>query len=191
MTSAPAVFVDTNVLVSTMLRNIFLELAAAGAIRIHWSAEVLEELRATHQKLRPGILAADIDLRERAMNATFPEALVLLDARKAPVATLPDPKDVHVLAAALAVPCDFIVTFNLKHFPTAELTREATRIHATHPDALLLTLITTAPEPTLSARFAAQHTFKAPPLNDDAFQALLAKIGLPQTANLLRHLGQA
>ena len=90
MGPAPTVFVDTNILVSNMLRNILLELAAAGAIRIHWSAEVLVELRATHQKLRPGILPTDIDLRERAMNATFPEALVLPDARNAPVASLPD-----------------------------------------------------------------------------------------------------
>ena len=50
MGPAPTVFVDTNILVSNMLRNILLELAAAGAIRIHWSAEVLVELRATHQQ---------------------------------------------------------------------------------------------------------------------------------------------
>ena len=125
------------------------------------------------------------------MNAVFPEALVSPVTHNTLIASLPDANDVHVLAAALAVPCDFIATFNLKHFPPAELAREANTVRAIHPDAMLLTLITTAPEQTLSALFAAQSTFKAPPLTDDAFHALLAKIGLPQSANLLRRLGQA
>lgn len=189
MEGAPAIFADTNVLVSTVLRNLFLELADARAIRLYWSEDVLSELVRTLKRLRPATPLASFDSLIAAMNESFPDALVGPIPFERLSATLPDLNDRHVLAAALAVPCAAIATFNLRDFPANELAREGS-IRAAHPDTLLVSLITTNPAPALAALFRAQHTFKAPPLSDPDFLALIARIGLPQTADLLRHLRQ-
>ena len=49
-----------------------------------------------------------------------------------------DPKDRHVLAAAIRGKCEIIVTFNLKDFPTAAL--EPWNIEAHHPSKFLSSL---------------------------------------------------
>jgi hypothetical protein len=49
----PFVFADTNVLYSAALRDILIELALLDALRLHWSAKVLEELKRSLLARRP------------------------------------------------------------------------------------------------------------------------------------------
>ena len=54
-----------------------------------------------------------------------------------------DPKDRHVLAAAVKCRAHFIVTSNLRHFPSESLAEWG--VEATHPDEFLLRLYESDP----------------------------------------------
>lgn len=112
------VFADANVLFSRVLRDYVLYSAHFGAIQVHWSQMVLDEMS---RNLRKRINATTQDTRrlEALMNDFLPEALVQ-DARfdiKLPETVSVHPKDRHVLQAALCVNANIIVTDNLKDFP--------------------------------------------------------------------------
>lgn len=67
----------------------------------------------------------------------FPESIVEEYEPLIPLMTN-DPKDRHVLAAAVRIKADVIVTFNLKDFSSESL--QAWGIKAQHPDEFLLDL---------------------------------------------------
>lgn len=109
---------DTCVLVPSRLRDVLLELARAGLYRPLWSDEILVELQDTLTELgtRRGVDATEIQatvawLLDR-MRINFTDACVTGWERHQRVVTLPDPKDLHVVAAAIAGRADLIVTDN-------------------------------------------------------------------------------
>jgi len=55
-----------------------------------------------------------------------------------------DPKDRHVLAAAVATGAEYIVTFNLRDFPDVALSPH--HVQAIAPDAFLCQLLDVAPD---------------------------------------------
>lgn len=136
---------DANVLVPNALRDILLRSAEAGLYEVRWSATTLDELERT---LLNRILAARPDRAARvgyllaAMRAAFPLATVAEDS--AVIARLTnDPKDRHVLAAAVQSGARTIVTNNLRDFPPTAL-----RLHgvvARTPDRFLQTLFRRQP----------------------------------------------
>ncbi len=118
---------DTCVLVPSRLRDLLLELARTGLYRPLWSEEILIELRDTLSELgaRRGVEAAETHanvawLLDR-MRASFADACVSGWEQHQRSVTLPDPKDHHVVAAAIAGRADLIVTNNHKDFPTNQL----------------------------------------------------------------------
>ncbi len=117
------VLVDACVLYPTVMREIVLGLAEAGCFEVRWSARILEEWARAARKLGPG---GEVQARGEIaqVRARFPEAVVPeqpgLEARL----WLPDPADVHVLAAAIAGAADLILTANAKDFPRGILTEE-------------------------------------------------------------------
>jgi predicted nucleic acid-binding protein len=189
MAREPIVFADTNTLVGTLLRNILIELALAGAINLHWSPQVMAELGRTLARVQKRTEPDIADLTS-AMNAILPSAMVDRDSSLTMAAILPHANDQGILADAVTAECDVLLTFNLRHFPATALTKLDLPLRAEDPDKLLVTLITTQPIKTFSALRAAQAAFRAPPLNRPAFLALIRKIGLPQSSELLAHLGE-
>ncbi len=126
------VFLDTNVLFPASLADTLLRLAELDVIRPHWSADVMAELERNLGKRIPPERAAK---RRRTMETAFPEAMVsgyerIVDGMEN------DPKDRHVLAAAVHSDCEVIVTFNLKDFPGRALNQHD--LVAVHPDDFLL-----------------------------------------------------
>jgi predicted nucleic acid-binding protein len=186
--ATPPVFVDANVLYSAALRDILIELTLAGVIRVHWSAAVLNEVTRALQRQRPDIPEARLTALFAAMNKVLPDALVP-NARDDPLkALLPDPDDLHILAAALQAGCGIILTFNVGDFPAAELGKEDAALTAMHPDLFFLTQLTANAAPFLNTVTAVQSSLSNPVIPMSAFIERLERIGLPQTSTLLKAL---
>lgn len=115
-------FLDANVLYPAVLRDVLLSIAEAGVCQIKWSPDVLDEvernLAARAKAPAPSVAAAGAQYTRRMMEEAFPEAMVSREsyAHLIPVMTN-DPKDRHVLAAAVAARADVIVTSNVSDFP--------------------------------------------------------------------------
>lgn len=105
-------------------------------------------------------------------------------ARLLPSLALPDPNDVHVLAAAIAGHVDCIVTTNLKDFPDAVLAPFG--ISAIHPDEFLIAQMDLDEIGMLGAFKRQRERLRRPELGPDAFADALAKSGLVAVAQRLR-----
>ncbi|PZX12434.1 putative nucleic acid-binding protein [Palleronia aestuarii] len=125
--------VDACVLGGALRRNLILSLAEAGLFRLRWSDAILDETERTIARITEG--KADTARQRAAMVAAFPEAMVLHDRTIEAHLALPDPGDVHVLAAAINAKVDVIVTDNVKDFPADPL--EAWEIEAVTADAFI------------------------------------------------------
>jgi len=129
---------DTCVLYPAHLRDT-LRLAERGLYRALWSADIVEEL---HRNLSELIGPGAVDRLLGQMAAAFPDAEVtgyrpLIDELTC------DPKDRHVLAAAVRAAAGAIVTFNTDDFPDHSV--EAFELEVIHPDTFLLDLLDLAP----------------------------------------------
>jgi hypothetical protein len=73
------------------------------------------------QKSRPDISDEKVNRLRELMNAAVRDCLVTGYEPLISVLELPDPDDRHVLAAAIKVNAQVIVTRNLRHFPISKL----------------------------------------------------------------------
>ncbi len=128
---------DACVLYPTVLREMLLGCAAAGLYQPLWSERILEEWARAAGKLGP---AQEAIARGEvvAARAAFPAAMVAVQTGVERRLWLPDPDDVHVLAAAVAASADVIVTMNAADFPRGVLAEEG--ILRVDPDHFLLGL---------------------------------------------------
>ena len=108
------VFLDTCVLLKPYLCDTLLSVAEAGVYRPLWSPMVMAEL--DRNLARRGLDEKRITHRLEQMNQAFPDALVTgYEALIDEMAN--DPKDRHVLAAAVRGGAEVLVTENLRDFP--------------------------------------------------------------------------
>ena len=129
------VLIDACVLFPTVLRELVLDYAGSGGFEPLWSERILEEWRraAIKRSERDGVIAeSEIAL----VKARFPKAMVVAVPETATRLRLPDPDDIHVLAAAIDGGADELLTLNLKDFPTRALSDEG--ILRRDPDSFLL-----------------------------------------------------
>lgn len=125
----PRALLDACVLFPTVLRQILI--GAAALYTPLWSPRILEEwARAAAREGVEPVARGEIAL----LRARFPAAEVTPGDTTA--LDLPDPGDLHVLAAAIAGRADLIVTLNLRDFPA----RALGPIRAVHPDDFLMDL---------------------------------------------------
>ncbi len=118
------VLADANVLFSRTLRDYFLYVADEGAIEIHWSQQILDEM-SRNLRERVKLSHADTARLEELMNDYIeyalidigPEDLAAVDAVEM------DAEDRHVLAAALSADADILLTDNTRHFPRGWIER--------------------------------------------------------------------
>lgn len=122
---------DACVLHPVALADTLLWVAHVEVYQPLWSDEILDELRRSVLDRLPN---AGIDERIADMREAFPEAEVVDYEGLIPSLTN-DPKDRHVLAAAIVGKAQVIVTTNLRHFPPDAC--EPYGIEPQHPDEFL------------------------------------------------------
>ena len=165
-------FLDTCVIYPDALRDILLGVAARGCFEPLWSARVLEEWARAARKKNAEDSARLIAV---AMQAQFPRAMVAGWDSIATRLVLPDPDDVHVLAAAIVGHADAIVTFNAQDFPRHVLAAEG--VARRDPDGLLWEVWSHDAGPVIAAVDQAMERAEGPAVTRRAF---LKRAGLPR-----------
>ena len=130
---------DACVLYPASLRDFLLSLAAHELNMPFWSEEIQNEWVRNLLEDRPDLKPENLERTCRTMNARFPDSLVRGYESITPTLWLPDPKDRHVLAVAIHVKAELIITCNLRDFPTASLLPFG--IEALPPDEFVWRLI--------------------------------------------------
>ena len=90
-----------------------------------------------------------------------------------------------MLAAAIHAGAEVIVTFNLSDFPADVLAVHG--IEGRHPDVFCCGLLDTSLDDSLGAVRLQRLSLKNPPRDVPEFLGTLETIGLPKTAERLRH----
>lgn len=180
---------DACVLFPLAMTDALMSLATAGLFAAKWTTAIESEWIDALEERRPD-LKGKLNVRREQMRQAVPDWEVSEAAWKACAGglKLPDPNDVHVLAAALAGHADCIVTANLKDFP-----REAVDpfgIEVIHPDQFIVSqwdldqLVTVAAFKRMRARW------KKPEATAEDFAAAMERGGLPVTAQRLREAAE-
>lgn len=173
---------DACVLFPTVMREVLLATAERGLFEPRWSARILEEWARATNKLGPG--AETIARGEIAtMKVRFPRAEVEIPQGLETRLWLPDPNDVHVLAAAIGAHCDTIITINASDFPKNILAEEGlTRLD---PDQLLIQLHADHPSAVSDAADAVLAEARRLSSEPWEMRSLLKKARLPRLAKAL------
>ena len=142
------VLLDTCVLYPTVMREVLLAVARTGAFQPLWSARILEEWARAARKLGPtGEPQARTEIA--LVSRDWPRAEVSWPPWLENRLYLPDPADVHVLAAAIAGSADVLLTMNAKDFPKHTLAEEG--LSRQTPDELLYHCWLAAPSAVAAA----------------------------------------
>jgi predicted nucleic acid-binding protein len=177
------VVLDACVLYPAQLRDCLLSLAAADLFQPKWSDAIHEEWITNLLSNRSDLRRKDLEMTRDAMNK-FIDSLVRGSDHVVPTLTLPDPDDRHILAVAIHSHANAIVTFNLKHFPAAEL--DPYSIVAVEPDQFASYLLDLDEDGALEALAKMRARLKNPAMTATEFVDSLERAGLPLAASRLR-----
>jgi hypothetical protein len=174
-------FLDACVLYPTVTREVLLGCAAAGLFRPLWSPRVLEEWVRAAARAPDGEMVARGEVA--TLRARWPQAEVRPGEATAARMWLPDPDDVHVLAAASDAGADRLVTFNLRDFPRSEVAAEG--VVAEGPDAFVMGLWLEAPDAVAGAAEAVRAEVERASGQSQPMRALMKRAKLPRLGKAL------
>ncbi|KGM48757.1 RSP_2648 family PIN domain-containing protein [Pseudooceanicola atlanticus] len=173
---------DACVLYPTVMREVLMGAASAGLYQPLWSERVLEEWARAVARNEPG---QEVFARGEiaSLSAAWPRARVTVPEGMEARLWLPDPADIHVLAAAVAGSADGIVTMNAKDFPRNILAEEG--LTRADPDTLLLGFFEAQPEVMRSACDAVLAEARRLSGEDWTMRALMKKARMPRLGKAL------
>ncbi|MDR3375550.1 MAG: PIN domain-containing protein [Ancalomicrobiaceae bacterium] len=183
MISTFTAFIDANVFYGARLRSLALFLAQTKLFRARWSKDVHNEWIENLLKNRPDLNRNDLDRTRHLMDQSVPDCLVNGYEPLIERFTLPDPRDRHILAAAIVAHASVVVTFNLSDFPADTLSTHG--LHAKHPDEFILDIADIHRESFLNAVSEEWTHYKKPTLSLDDYADSLRAAGVPNTADLI------
>jgi predicted nucleic acid-binding protein len=180
------VVLDACTLFPMLVRDVLLTLAGHEFFNPKWSARIRAEwMRNLSERLNEQ--SPDRDMLKRvertatAMDAAFPDAEVDIEL---PEPAILDPvhiKDRHVVATAMSVQADAIVTFNISDFAAAHL-KEHLQIEVLHPDDFVMDLVDLNEKRAVAAFRALRARKKNPPWTPSELAQRLQTSGLVQTS---------
>lgn len=170
---------DACVIYPTIMREILLGCASRGLYEPLWSPRIIEEWLRAVEKLGEG--ARTIAAAEAAVMADqFPKSCI--DPNALVDIWLPDPNDVHVVAAAVTGGARGIITANTRDFPLRAL--GPLGLERWHPDNFLVTLSQDGSD----VSDVANETLKKAEVisgRDLDIRKILKRAGLPRLGKLL------
>lgn len=176
------VLIDACVLYPTVMREVVLGVAAKGLFDPRWSHRILEEWARAARKIGPqGETIARGEIA--AITARFPRAQVQIPQGVEARLWLPDPNDIHVLAAAVGCSADAIMTVNAKDFPRNELADEG--LQRVDPDGFLVDLAIQNPDAVQSVGEAVVTEARRLSGEPWEMRKLMRKARLPRLGKLL------
>ena len=184
-----AALLDACVLYPMAMADALMSLATAGLFAAKWTTRIEAEWIRSLEENRPD-LQGRLDYRREQMREAVPDWEVDEQAWTicARGLELPDPDDVHVLAAALAGHADCIVTANLKDFP-AEIVAQL-GIEVIHPDQFIVAQWDLDQLVAVAAFKRMRTRWKKPQASAEDFAAAMERGGLPATAQRLREAAE-
>lgn len=172
---------DTNIIYPIAIRDLLFWFAHYDLFTPKWSNHIFKEWEDVMR--RKGVEEGEIEKRTSVVNQAFPDALVenyesLIDGL-----TIPDEDDRHVLAAAIKINANIIVTNNLKDFPKDYLSNYG--LTAKSADDFLTDIIDLNQEVAVEA-FKKMVLYRRNP-DMDEYEVLdqLRRNGLKKTAHYL------
>lgn len=178
------VIFDACVLYPAPLRDLLMYLTGSDSFQARWTDEIHEEWIRNLLDKRPDLKRENLEQTRRKMDAHVDDCLVTGYESLIETLNLPDPKDRHVLAAAIKAGASFIVTFNLKDFPQSVL--EPHKIKAITPDEFVMRLIEEDAHEVLKLVKHQRGKLTRPPKTVEQYLATLEQQRLPKTTAFLR-----
>lgn len=174
------VVLDACVLFPMYLRDTLLSTADEDLYLPYWSQKILDEV--IGNLVKGGTLSQEKAKNlERTIKIAFPEAMVEVPVGLEEAMTN-DPKDRHVLAAAVTAGADIIVTNNLKDFRENDLA--PWNIIAQSPDEFLSDLLDEYPDSIVDLLQQQSQKYKNPPKTfTELINFLGEKAGTPKFAS--------
>ena len=180
----PRAFLDTNVLYPLVIRDILLWFAFEELFVPFWSNDVMKEW--SRVMMRNGLTQVEAKRRMHMVQEAFPFAMVRGYKSLVDQFHLPDANDRHVLAAAVLVGADFIVTQNLKDFPKSAISAHC--IVAVNVDTFLAGLIVRNPTKALRAFKQMVKQRKRPVQSTQEVLHLLINNDIKESAALIHEM---
>jgi predicted nucleic acid-binding protein len=177
------VLLDTCVIYPVLLREFLLLSAENALFEPLWSPRIFEEWARRAAKDGP---VEEMSVRgdQALMNARFPRAMISVPPELQARLWLPDPDDIHVLAAAIAGHADLILTFNAQDFPRGTLRDEG--LERRNPDELLCQIRIENPQGFAAVTTAMRSRL---PAGID-IRTALKRAGLPRLGKAVSSAGQ-
>jgi hypothetical protein len=178
------VIYDANVLYPSVLRDLLIRVAQARLVRARWTDRILDEVFDNLTKNLPDLDQEKLARTRTLMNDALPDVLVTGYEPLIEVLDLPDADDRHVLAAAIKVGAQMIVTNNLRDFPADRLA--PWDIEARSADEFLHGMVDLAPKQVFGIVQRMADVRTRPPMDMDQMLAALSHNGLVETVAALR-----
>jgi len=176
---------DACVLYQLAIADSLMSIAVTGLFAAKWTTKIEEEWIGSLENDRPDLKgrlgSRRDDMREAVPDWEISEAAWISIAGSL---KLPDPNDVHVLAAAIAGHADCIVTRNHQDFPGSILAAHG--INVIDPDQFIVNQWDLENVPVMAAFKGMRARRKKPTENVEDFARTLERNGLPVTAQKIR-----
>lgn len=172
---------DTNVIYPIEIRDLLFWFAHYDLYTPKWSEHIFDEWMDVMK--RKGVSEGEILKRTTIANLAFPDGLVPNYSALIPGLQLPDPKDCHVLAAAIKTNANVIVTNNIKDFPKEYLSSFG--LSAKTADDFLTDIIDLNPDEAVRAFKEMVLYRRNPDLDEFEVLDILRNRGLKDTADFL------
>ncbi len=185
----PVVVLDACVLYPAAQRDLFMWLAAGGAIRAHWTKQIHDEwMRNVARDY--GVARRELEKVADLMNRAAGDALISRYRQHEALFPKTDAKDRHVAAAAVTARKQSgadsvtVITWNLKDFNRAELAQAGVALG--NPDTFLCCMMSDSPDSVISAFVRMRDNLRNPPKTTQECADTLLAQGLTVFSGLIR-----